>query len=85
MSTKQDIFDAKFAFERHVGEHKCSPVTVARSRGDEPCTERVPLWQAYVGSSYSAAGRWWTEHDDADRIREQYSEQTAKIGQNVVR
>lgn len=72
MSTIQDIRAAKAAFESHVGTHKCSPVTVAISRGVEPCTERIPLWQAYVGSQ-SAAHRWGLDHDDTDRVREQHA------------
>lgn len=73
MSIIADIRQAKAEFEDHVATHGCRPTSAAKADGETPCTTRVDLWQAYVGSPNSAAGMWGREHDDDARQRAHFA------------
>jgi hypothetical protein len=73
MSIIADIRQSKAEFEDHVATHGCRPTSAAIADGEVPCTVRVELWTAYVGSSVSAAGMWGKEHDDDARQRDHFN------------
>lgn len=72
MSIAADIKQARAEFDSHIAVHGCRPATAALADNQVPCPERLDLWQAYVGSPHSAAGRWFQEPDDDRRQREHF-------------
>ena len=68
MSIVADIKQAKHEFTAHVAEHGCRATSAAKADGETPCTTRVELWDAYMGT----AKLWAQEPDDDARQRAHY-------------
>lgn len=68
MSIVADIKQAKEEFTSHVAEHGCRATSAAKADGETPCTRRVELWEAYMGT----AKLWGLEHDDHARQKAHY-------------
>lgn len=60
MSIRADILQAKWEYEQHLSEHKCSTL--------QPCQTRATFWNAWMGT----AEMWGREPDDRRRQREHH-------------